>query len=84
MNEIFESDSSDNPPVSIDELRDVSISLEMKRGQNNSSAMRRLITEKHDVADRECLVDAGGYLTAPAPHELSGRLDYQIRYHIGK
>ena len=30
------------------------------------------------------LVDAGGYLTALAHHELSGRLDYRTRNHIEK
>ncbi|SDF73304.1 DDE domain-containing protein, partial [Halorientalis regularis] len=45
--------------------------------------LHRLI-EKHDVADTEFLVDAGGYLTALARHELSGQLDYQIRNHIEK
>ncbi|WP_254532729.1 IS6 family transposase [Natrinema gelatinilyticum] len=40
--------------------------------------------EKHDIAETEFLVDAGGYLTALARHELSGQLDYSERNHIEK
>jgi len=39
-------------------------------------------TEKHDVADTEFLVDAVGYLTALARHELSGQLNYTDRDYI--
>jgi len=42
------------------------------------------LTEKHDIAETELLVDAGGYLTALARHELSGHLDYTDRNHIEK
>ena len=38
----------------------------------------------HDVADTEFLVDAGGYLTALARHELSGHLASHDRNHIEK
>ena len=41
-------------------------------------------TEKQDVADREFLVDAGGYLTALVRRELSGQLNYTHRNHIEK
>jgi transposase-like protein len=34
--------------------------------------------------DTEFLVDAGGYLTALARHDLSGHLDYHDRNHIEK
>ena len=30
------------------------------------------LTENHEISDAEFLVDAGGYLTALARHELSG------------
>jgi transposase-like protein len=46
-----------------------------RRGPDPAAAFLRRLTEKHDVADTEFLVDAGGYLTALARHELSGQLD---------
>ena len=49
-----------------------------------AAAFLHRLTEKHDVADTEFLVDAGGYLTALARHELSGHLDYRDRDHIEK
>ena len=42
------------------------------------------LTEKHDTAETEFFVDAGGYLTALARHELSGHLDYHDRNRIEK
>ncbi|QGA81366.1 integrase core domain-containing protein [Halomicrobium sp. LC1Hm] len=48
------------------------------------TAFLHRLTEKHDLADTGFLVDAGGYLTALARHELSGRLDYRTRNHIEK
>jgi len=41
-------------------------------------------TEKHDVANTLFLINAGGYLTPFTRHKFSGRLDCQIRDHIGK
>ena len=48
------------------------------------TAFLHRLTQKHDIADTVFLVDAGGYLTALARHELSGRLDYWTRNHIEK
>ena len=39
---------------------------------------------KETLAETEFLVDAGGYLTAFARHEVSGHLDYYDRNHIEK
>jgi hypothetical protein len=39
---------------------------------------------KETLAETEFLVDAGGYLTAFARHEVSGHLDYEDRNHIEK
>ena len=36
------------------------------------------------IADTEFLVNAGGYLTAIARHELSDQLDYKIWSHLEK
>jgi transposase-like protein len=55
-----------------------------RRGTDPAAAFLHRLTEKHDVADTEFLVDAGGYLTALARHELSGHLDYHDRNHIEK
>ena len=55
-----------------------------RRGTDPAAAFVHRLTEKHDLADTEFLVDAGGYLTALARHELSGRLDYRTRNHIEK
>ena len=55
-----------------------------RRGTNLAAAFLHQITEKHDVADAEFLVDAGDYLTAQARRELSGQLDYSERNHIEK
>jgi len=53
-----------------------------RRGTDPAAAFLHRLTEKHDVADTEFLVDAGDYLTTLARHELSGRLDYRSRNHI--
>ena len=50
-----------------------------RHGTDPAAAFLHRLTEKHDFADAEFLVDAGGYLTALARHELSGRLDYRTR-----
>jgi len=55
-----------------------------RRGTDPAAAFLHRLTEKHDVAETEFLVDAGGYLTALARHELSGHLDYHDRNHIEK
>lgn len=41
------------------------------RGTDPAAAFLHRLTEKHDVADAEFLVDAAGYLTALAYRELS-------------
>lgn len=48
------------------------------------TAFLHRLTEKHDVADAEFLVDAGGYLTVLFRHDLSGKLDYRERNHTEK
>jgi len=48
------------------------------------TAFLHYLTGKHDTAETEFLVDAGGYLTALARHELSGYLDYHDRNPIEK
>ncbi|MFB9811557.1 IS6 family transposase [Haloarcula sebkhae] len=55
-----------------------------RRGTDPAAASLHRLTQKHDVAETEFLVDAGGYLTALARRELSGRLDYRTRNHIEK
>jgi transposase-like protein len=55
-----------------------------RRGTDPAAAFLHRLTQKDDVADSVFLVDAGGYLTALSRHDLSGRLDYRIRNHIGK
>ncbi|TYL36074.1 IS6 family transposase [Natronococcus pandeyae] len=55
-----------------------------RRGTDPAAAFLHRLTEKHDVADAEFLVDAGGYLTALARRELSGQLDYSERNTIEK
>ncbi|EMA13321.1 transposase [Haloarcula amylolytica JCM 13557] len=55
-----------------------------RRGTDPAAAFLHRLTQKHDVADTEFLVDAGGYLTALSQNDLSGRLDYRIRNHIEK
>jgi len=55
-----------------------------RRRTDPAAAFLHRLAEKHDVADTEFLVDAGGYLTALSRHDLSGRLDYRIRNHIEK
>jgi hypothetical protein len=40
------------------------------------------LSEKHDIAETEFLVDADEYLTALSRHDLSGQLDYHDRSHI--
>jgi len=55
-----------------------------RRGTDPAAAFLHQLTEKHDPAETVFLVDAGGYLTALARHELSGQLDYLERNHIEK
>jgi len=55
-----------------------------RRGTDSAAAFLHRLTRKHDVAETEFLVDASGYLTALARHDLSGQLDYLIRNHIEK
>lgn len=55
-----------------------------RHGTDPVAAFLHRLTEKHDVAETEFLVGAGGYLTALARHELSARLDYHMWNHIGK
>ena len=60
------------------------IDVYSRRGTDPAAAFLHRLTEKHDVADAEFLVDAGGYLTALFRHDLSGQLDYEERNHIEK
>jgi len=60
------------------------IDVYSRRGTNPAAAFLHRLTEKHDVADTEFLVDAGGYLTALFRHDLSGQLNYTERNHIEK
>ena len=53
-----------------------------RHGTDPEAAFLQRLTDKHDVADTEFLVDAGGYLTALARHELSGQLNYITRNHM--
>ncbi|NHN42979.1 IS6 family transposase [Halorubellus sp. JP-L1] len=55
-----------------------------RRGTDPAAAFLHRLTEKHDVADTEFLVDAGCYLTVLARRELSGQLNYSERNHIEK
>jgi transposase-like protein len=55
-----------------------------RRGTDPAAAFLHRLTEKHNVSDTEFLVDAGGYLTALARHDLSGHLNYHDRNHIKK
>ncbi|QIO25342.1 IS6 family transposase [Haloarcula sp. JP-L23] len=55
-----------------------------RRGTDPAAAFLHRLTQKHDVADTEFLVDAAGYLTALERRELSGQLDYRERNHIEK
>ncbi len=55
-----------------------------RRGTDPAAAFLHRLTEKHNVSETEFLVDAGGYLTALACHELSGQLNYSDRNHIEK
>jgi len=55
-----------------------------RRGTDPAAAFLHRLTQKHDVAEKVFLVDAGGYLTALSRHDLSGLLDYRIRNHIEK
>ena len=52
-------------------------------GTDYTTFLQRL-TQKHDVAKAELFVDSGGYLTALARYEVSGRLNYRTRNHMEK
>jgi putative transposase len=54
------------------------------RGTDPPASFLYRLTEKHNVADTEFLVDAGGYLTDLSRHDPSGHLDYQDRNQIEK
>ncbi len=53
-------------------------------GTDPAAAFLHRLTEKHNVAETEFFVDAGGYLTALARQKLSGQLDYRTRNHVEK
>ena len=55
-----------------------------RRGTDPAAAFLHQLTEKHDIADTEFLIDASGYLTVLARHEQSGHLNYEDRNHIKK
>jgi len=52
------------------------IDVYSRRGTDPIAAFLHRPSEKHDIAETEFLVDAGGYLTALARRELSGQLNY--------
>ncbi|ELY86246.1 transposase [Natrialba taiwanensis DSM 12281] len=54
------------------------------RGTDPAAAFLPRLTEKHDIAETEFLVDAGGYLTALDRHELSGQFNYSDRNYVEK
>ena len=49
-----------------------------RRRTDPAAAFLHRLTEKRDLADTEFFVDAGGYLTALARHELSGRSTIEL------
>jgi len=49
---------------------------------DSAAAFLHRLTQKYNIADTVFLVEAGGYLTVLARHELSGLLEYQTRNHI--
>ena len=55
-----------------------------RRGTDPAAAFLHGLTEKHDCADTEFLVDGAGYLTALSRLGLSGQLEYHDRNHIEK
>ena len=55
-----------------------------RRGTDPAAAFLSRLEEKHDLDETAFLVDAGGYLTALARHELSGQLNYSDRNHVEK
>ena len=55
-----------------------------RRGTDPAAAFLHRLTDKHNIADAEFLVDAAGYLTALVRRELSGQLNYRERNHIEK
>ncbi|WP_255191956.1 IS6 family transposase [Natronobeatus ordinarius] len=55
-----------------------------RRGTDPAAAFLHRLIEKHEIDEAEFLVDAGGYLTALARHELSGQLNYSDRNHVEK
>jgi putative transposase len=54
------------------------------RGTDPAEAFLHRFTEKHDIADSEFLVDAGGSLIALGRHDLNGHLDCHDRNQIKK
>lgn len=58
------------------------IAVYRRRGTDPAAAFLHRLAEKHDVAETEFLIDAGGYLTALARCEFSGQLNYTERNHI--
>ncbi len=40
------------------------------------------LTEEHETDETEFLVNAGGYLTSLARHDLSGQLNYSEQNHV--
>jgi len=57
------------------------VNLYSRRRTDPAAAFLHRLTEKHNVADTEFLIDAGGYLTSLARHELSGRLNHTLGTH---
>lgn len=70
-----------------DQYRDetpIHIDLLSRRGTDPPAAFLHRLTEQHDLSEAVLLVDGYGYLTGLSRLDLSGRLEYSLRYHIEK
>lgn len=62
----------------------MTVDVYRRRGIDPAAAFLHRLTEKHEVDDTEFLVDAGGYLTAPARREVTSQLNYTVLNYIEK
>jgi len=53
-------------------------------GVGSAAPFLHRLTEKHDVADTDFLIDAGRFFTGLSRHDLRGHLDYRDRNHVEK
>lgn len=56
--------------------------MDSRRWTELTAAFLSRLTEKHDVADAEFLVDGAGYPTAIARRYLSGQIDYTTQNYV--